>query len=152
MLQASTTTLGAVVVRDSMTLTSAKLREFDERRRSVAGGRFIDSTVIRRWENRKTGDLFSTLPGVDVVRQGSAAFLLGGRATQPLRPSARPTPCFMDVYLDGAPVALGNTSFDVNGISLNHLAAIEVYNGPASVPPRYNRTSGGCGVVLLWTK
>ena len=151
-LTGSTTTLGTVVVRDSMTLTAAKLREFDERRRSAAGGRFIDSTVIRKWETRKTGDLLSTIPGVDVVRQQSAAFLIGGRATQPLRPSARPAPCFMDIYLDGAPVALANTSFDVNGINLAHLAAVEVYSGTASVPARYNRTSKGCGVVLLWTK
>ena len=152
-LQVSATTLGAVVVRDSADpLTSAKLREFDERRRSASGGRFLDSSVVRKWEARKTGDLLSTISGVDVVRQRGSAFLLGARATQPLRPSARPAPCFMDIYLDGAPVALGNTSFDINGISLYHVSAIEVYSGPASVPPRYNRSSGGCGVVLIWTK
>jgi len=152
-LEASATTLGKVVVRDSADpLTSAKLREFDERRRSSSGGRFLDSSVVKKWEARKTGDLLSTIPGVDVVRQRGSAFLLGGRATQPLRPSARPAPCFMDIYLDGAPVALGNTPFDINGISLYHVSAIEVYSGPASVPARYSRSSGGCGVVLIWTK
>ena len=151
-LQPSSTTLGTVVVRDSMTLTSAKLMEFNERRRSAVGGRFLDSTVIKKWESRKTGDIFSTIPGVDVTRQRSSAFLIGSRASQPLRPSTRPTPCYMDIYLDGAPLALGNTSFDVNSISLVHIAAVEVYSGPASVPSRYNRTSGGCGVVLIWTK
>jgi hypothetical protein len=151
-LQPSSTTLGTVVVRDSMTVTSAKLKEFEERRHSAVGGRFLDSTVIKKWEARKTGDLLSTVPGVDVQRQRSAAYLIGGRATQPLRPSARPAPCFMDIYLDGAPLAMGNTPFDVNNISLPHVAAVEVYSGTSSVPARYNRTSAGCGVVLIWTK
>ena len=153
-LKASSTTLGEVVVRDSATpLVSAKLREFDERRRASAGGKFLDSTVISRWESRKTGDLLSTVSGVDVQRQRSAAFVLGSRATaSPFRVSARPVPCFMDVYLDGAPVAVANTSFDVNSIGLNHIVAIEVYSGPANTPAKYNRTSGGCGVVLIWTR
>jgi hypothetical protein len=153
-LQPSSTTLGTVVVRDSMIVTAAKLREFDERRHAGVGGRFLDSTVIKKWESRKTGDIFTTIPGVDVTRQRSSAYLIGGRATQPLRASAssRPPPCFMDIYLDGAPVALGNTPFDVNTISLYHVAAVEVYSGPASVPARYNRTSYNCGVVLIWTK
>ena len=58
----------------------------------------------------------------------------------------------MDVYLDGAPLALANTKFDVNGIGLDHVAAIEVYAGVSNIPARYNRTSGGCGVVLIWTR
>jgi hypothetical protein len=152
-LQASTTTLGEVVVREKpVPILTAKLRDFDERRRTAIGGRFLDSTVIRKWEARRTGDLFSTIPGVDVVRQRGSAFLLGGRATQPLRPSTRPAPCYMDIYLDGAPVALANTPFDVNNISLTTVAAIEAYTGTASTPAQYNRTSGGCGVVLIWTK
>jgi hypothetical protein len=153
LLQAAATTLGEVVIRDSALLAvPAKLREFEERRKSAVGGRFLDSTVIRKWDTRKTGDLLSTVAGIDVQRQQGAAYVLGGRATQPLRPSARPVPCFMDVYIDGAPLALGNTKFDVNGIGLDHVAAIEVYAGVSNTPARYNRTSGGCGVVLIWTK
>jgi hypothetical protein len=41
-LQPSSTTLGTVVVRDSMTVTSAKLKEFEERRHSAVGGRFLE--------------------------------------------------------------------------------------------------------------
>jgi hypothetical protein len=155
-LQRRFTTLGEVRVRDSATaLVPAKLREFDERRRAAIGGHFLDSAVITKWENRKTGDLLSTISGVDVKRGGSAAFLSGTRAPPSIRAgvsSSRSPPCFMDIYLDGAPVALGNTAFDVNSLGLNHVAAIEVYSGPANIPARYNRTSRGCGVVLIWTK
>lgn len=150
------TMLGEVNVRDSApAIVPAKLREFNERRRASVGGQFLDSTVIAKWVNRRTGDLFSTLSGVDVKRGGSAAFLSGSRAPPSIRAgvsSSRPPPCFMDIYLDGAPVALGNRAFDVNSLGLNHIAAIEVYSGPANTPPQYNRTSNGCGVVLIWTR
>lgn len=150
------TTLGEVSVRDSApALVPGKLREFMERRRASVGGQFLDSTVIAKWENRRTGDLFTTLSGVDVGRGGSEAYLIGSRAPPSLRDgasSSRSRPCFMDIYLDGAPVALGNRAFDVNKLGLNHIAAIEVYSGPANTPAQYNRTSNGCGVVLIWTK
>jgi len=29
---------------------------------------------------------------------------------------------------------------------------IEVYNGPATTPVKYNSTSRTCGVVVIWTK
>ena len=154
-LKRSVTTLGEVRVREAApALVPAKLMAFEERRKAVAGGHFLDSTVIVKWENRKAGDLLSTVSGVDIQRQQGAAYLTGSRATQSMRsgPSARPVPCFMDVYLDGTPVALTNTMFDINSISLVHVAAIEVYSSAANIPPQYNRTSSGCGVVLLWTK
>jgi hypothetical protein len=155
-LTRSITTLGEVRVRDSAPVfMPAKLKEFTERRRASVGGHFLDSTVIVKWESRKTGDLLSTVSGVDVQRARSAAFLIGSRAAPSLRAGAsaiRPVPCFMDIYVDGAPVALANTAFDVNGLGLNQIAAIEVYSGPANTPPLYNRTSNGCGVVLIWTR
>ena len=150
------TTLGEVSVRDSApAMRPAKLTEFYERQRAKAGGHFLDSTVIAKWESRKTGDLLSMVSGVDIKRGGSAAFVTGSRAPPSIRAgvsSSRPPPCFVDVYLDGAPVALGNRAFDVNSLGLNHVAAIEVYTGPANTPARYNRTSSGCGVLLIWTK
>ena len=150
------TTLGEVSVRDSApAMSPAKLTEFYERQRAKAGGHFLDSTVIAKWESRKTGDLLSMVSGVDIKRGGSSAFVTGSRAPPSIRAgvsSSRPPPCFVDVYLDGAPVALGNRAFDVNSLGLNHVAAIEVYTGPANTPARYNRTSSGCGVLLIWTK
>lgn len=154
LLKRAVTTLGEVRVRDSApAFMPAKLREFTERRRASVGGHFLDSTVIAKWENRKTGDLLSTVSGVDVRRDRHAAYLIGSRAP----PSLRTAPgsqkiCYMDIYVDGAPVALANTAFDVNSLGLNHIAAIEVYSGPANTPPLYNRTSNGCGVVLIWTR
>ena len=148
-LQRSSTTLGEVVVREQASLLSAKLRDFEERRRTAAGGRFLDSTVIRKWESRRTGDLLSTIPGL-VMRQSSAAFVMAGRAI--VRPFTQPARCFLDIYLDGNPLAMANTPFDVNSISLTRVVAIEVYSGTATRPAPYDKTVSGCGVLLIWTK
>jgi carboxypeptidase-like protein len=149
-LQRSGTTLGEVVVREEpVSLLSAKLREFEERRRTAVGGRFLDSTVIRKWESGRTGDLLSTIPGL-VTRQSSSAFVMAGRAIA--RPFAQPARCFLDIYLDGNPLAIANTPFDVNSISLTRVVAIEVYTGTATRPAPYDKTVSGCGVLLIWTK
>lgn len=68
---------------------------------------------------------------------------------------ARPA-CFMDVYLNGALVfdsrTPGNGLFDVNSVSPEHIAGIEVYTSTAQIPAKYDRTGGGCGVLLIWTR
>jgi hypothetical protein len=62
----------------------------------------------------------------------------------------------MDVYLDGRLVFDSthpeNGLFDVNALQPAYLAGIEVYSSAAQVPAKYNRTSGGCGVLLIWTR
>lgn len=32
------------------------------------------------------------------------------------------------------------------------IEGIEIYTGTSQTPPQYNRTSGGCGVILIWTR
>jgi metal-sulfur cluster biosynthetic enzyme len=50
------------------------------------------------------------------------------------------TPCLLDGL------------FDVNIVQLGAIEAIEVYTSAAQVPIKYNQTSGGCGVMLIWTR
>ena len=68
---------------------------------------------------------------------------------------ARPA-CFMDVYIDGALVFDSSKPefglFDVNSVPPDHIDGIEVYSSPAQIPAKYNRTGGGCGVLLIWTR
>lgn len=151
---------------------NAKLVEFNERR--VAGtGHFIDRTQLVKAEGgmRQTGDVISLIPGIVVRRGSNRIWVATGRAISnscafcsgeksALHPAdfaagARPA-CFMDVYLDGALVFdsrhPGNGLFDVNVIPPEHIAGIEVYTSAAQVPAKYNRTGGGCGVLLIWTR
>jgi hypothetical protein len=62
----------------------------------------------------------------------------------------------MYVYLDGALVYDSkhpeNGLFDVNTIPPEHIAGIEIFSSAAQVPAKFNRTGGGCGVLLIWTR
>lgn len=151
----------------------AKLAEFTERQK-LGTGHFINRDQLAKAEGglRQTGDLISLVPGV-VVRRGSNKIWVasGGRAwgggcafctrsVQSLNPAdvaagARPA-CFMDVYIDGAMVFDAkhpeNGLFDINSVPPEHIAGIEVYAGTARIPAKYNRTGGGCGVLLIWTR
>jgi hypothetical protein len=41
---------------------------------------------------------------------------------------------------------------DLSRYNTRDYAAVEYYAGGASIPIRYNATSSGCGVLLLWTR
>jgi hypothetical protein len=67
-----------------------------------------------------------------------------------------PLACYLDVYLDGALIydstARKAPLFNLNSITASEIEAIEVYSSAAQVPAQYNKTSGGCGVMLIWTR
>jgi hypothetical protein len=150
----------------------AKLVEFVERQK-LGTGHFINRDQLAKAEGgfRQTGDLVSLAPGVVVRRGSNKIWVASGRAwgggcafctrsVQSLSPAdvaagARPA-CFMDVYIDGAMVFDSkhpeNGLFDINSVPPEHIAGIEVYAGTAQIPAKYNRTGGGCGVLLIWTR
>lgn len=150
----------------------AKLVGFYERRR-VGIGRFLDRDAIARFENRRTGDMLSMLPGITIRTGRSKAWASGGRGLGTNQGAFAKEPktavldgsdiaagaqlaCYMDVYLDGALVYNSSARlvplFDVNSIQPSEIEAVEVYAGAAQTPAQYNRTSGGCGVLLIWTR
>jgi carboxypeptidase family protein len=150
----------------------AKLVEFTERLQ-LGVGHFIDQAQLAKAEGgvRQTGDLISTVPGVVVRRGSNKIWVASGRAVgtgcafcsmsaaalnrADFAAGARPA-CFMDVYLDGAMVFDSrhpeNGLFDVNTIQPEHIGGIEIYSSASQIPAKYNRTGGGCGVVLIWMK
>lgn len=152
--------------------TPAKLVEFVERRR-LGTGHFIDRSQLAKAEGgiRQTGDLISLIPGVRVRRGSNKIWVATGRSVSTgcafcampvsdLHPvdiaaGARPA-CFMDVYIDGAIVFDSRRArdglFDINTVPPEHIAGIEVYTSSAQIPAKYNKTSNGCGVLLIWTR
>ena len=42
--------------------------------------------------------------------------------------------------------------FNLNGMTAAEIEGIEVYSSASQVPAQYNKTSGGCGVMLIWTR
>jgi hypothetical protein len=58
--------------------------------------------------------------------------------------------CFMTVLVDGVAMP---APFNLDLLPSPHdLAGIEVYAGPATIPPQYSGYNRGCGLILIWTK
>lgn len=171
--RATGTVLPERVVLAPEVRTTAKLVEFTERRKTGVG-HFIDRDQLAKAGGgmRQTGDIISQVPGIRVRRGQSKVWVASIRTTKSAKcvfcaasandldkadfaAGARPA-CYMDVYVDGAMVFDArhpeNGLFDVNTVSPEHIAGIEVYTSTAQIPAKYNRTGGGCGVLLIWTR
>jgi carboxypeptidase family protein len=150
--------------------TPARLVEFMERQKA-GFGHFITREQLAGAESgqRLTGDLIALVPGVRVRRGGNKIWVASGRAINAghcvfctgsvnrvdYEAGARPA-CYLDVYIDALLVFDSrhpeNGLFDVNILQPEHIAGIEVYTSASQVPAKYNRTAGGCGVLLIWTR
>lgn len=167
-----------VVSARATTPVPAKLAEFTGRR-AAGVGHFIDREQLAKAEGGsvQTGEIIAMVPGVRVRRGSNKIWIASARVARagkcafcadsidPTSSStlnqvdyaagARPA-CFMDVYIDGAMVFDSRQPihglFDVNTVPPDHIAGIEVYVSAAQIPAKYNRTGGGCGVLLIWTR
>lgn len=147
---------------------SPGLNAFEERRRTGAGGHFIDADILRRSDNRSLVDVLAGYtPGMSFVRLGGNAAY--GYSTRNQKGAvcamcvARsnktgygtlPGACYATVYLDGQLIydisTTGGAPPNLNDFRTENLSAVEYYGGEASVPLPYK--SSGCGTLLLWTR
>jgi len=146
-LERSVAQLGAVIVTEHS--ASARLREFEERRRHGAG-EFFDQQEVERRNAVSVVDILRDVKGLRVSTEGSKLFAMSARQW---------TPCPMQLYVDGIPMAGAsyNVPFDLNLLpSPKEIMGIEVYSGAESEPLWLPAgPSGGkrsCGAVLVWTR
>ena len=140
----------------------AKLVEFEERRSSGAGGKFLSKADFDKRAWSATADVFRQVPGIELLRDASRpsqTYVQGGRLQVPGGAFAnggnKPPPCFSAVVLDGAFVFQGNPGeppFDINSISPTVIAGVEFYQSSATIPAKYNGTRNTCGLVVIWTR
>ncbi len=136
--------LEVTVERRDLTLQSVGFyqREHD------GWGRFVDREDIERWASLELSSALARFPGVRVVsdpEMPSRRFVLFRRAGQM---------CFPSVYIDGNLIHRGGD--EAAGIDdlvdPMAVAGVEVYRGPAGLPPQYWGMNSSCGVVLIWIR
>jgi hypothetical protein len=158
-LDAQATLLDTVrTLANRMKYVSPMLQGFEERRAQGAG-HFITEEVFRENDERNLASvLLSRVPGITLLpapHGGSA--IVSTRKPCGEHPFLSCKPCFVTVFLDGA--LLYDASFengppppDASRFRNAELAGAEYYGGGGSVPAQFNRTSSGCGTLLLWTR
>ncbi len=150
------TMLPTVTTTDtSAVYLSPMLQAAENRMRHSAGGYFIDEKTMRKWDNSTMTDaIIAHMPGL-MLQPGphDAQYLVSTRqeCTLTIRGCGSPS-CYVGVYVDGVPWASGGP-IDFSNWTTYDFAMAEFYPGGASVPEQYNSTAtGGCGVLLLWTR
>jgi len=141
--------LSAVHTRDSVRYFSPALQGFMARSKLHQGGQFIAEEELRKHDNQRITAMVRRLSGITIycprtgVRRGEC-WAISTRLH-----STRGTPtCPLAVYVDG-----GSTiDNDLEKLAVSNFAGIELYDGPSTVPPQYNKTNNLCGVLLLWTR
>lgn len=145
---------------------SARMSQFEEHRKSGVGGHFITESDLRKNDSRKLNDVITSLvPGLRSFRPApkdrpTMEYLSSGRGGCGLAvfQCGGMSECPVTLYTDGVltfnpAIQRDAASFpDLTRIPTNEYAAVEYYAGGASVPPQYNATGGGCGILVLWSR
>jgi hypothetical protein len=146
-------------------------------RQSAGIGAFITPENIQREQGRLIGEIVAKYSRISVRFGGTHAWLATNRSSSDggcafcrqriqdlldqadISAGARPA-CYMDVYLNGQAVYRGygqnshtpQPLFDLNSLAAREIEGIEIYSSAVQVPAKFNATSSGCGVAIIWTK
>jgi hypothetical protein len=133
--------LSPVVVRGMAHDMTGRLAGFYQRREQGLG-HFITRERLDRENPSQLTDMFRRLPGVQIVNTRTIRNAVRFRGQR----------CWPLVWLDGAPLPAGE--FDIDVLAASSLEGIEVYEGPATVPPQFMsaRGLGSCGVIVVWSR
>jgi hypothetical protein len=108
------------------------------RRSQEGGGRYFHRAEIEKRDPRTVGDLLRGVAGMRIDCRGAVCRAVFARSPRNCQPA---------YYMDGIPV-------DATVVWLQpprDLDGVEVYSGPAEMPPELNRYSN-CGAIVLWTR
>ena len=124
---------------------SGKLLEFLSRKKSSGAGRFITSEDIAARNPIYTTDLFRSMPGIMLLRDGTGDEVLVQRSNTFSSPY-----CRVSVFMNGMNLR-GMSANDINGyVRPNDLIGVEVYSAGAA-PPQFSEQNG-CGSVVIWSR
>ena len=134
--------LGEVIVEGDRTLIAfGRLAEFYRRRRTGLG-RYITSWDIEKRNAYYASDLLRRVVGLSVVP--------GNMGRHTIRSRRAGYSCSPVVFVDGMKLW---QDLDLDDVAFpEHIAGIEIYAGPAQVPPEFNTFCSQCGVIAVWTK
>jgi hypothetical protein len=131
------------VTSEADALARIRLAEF-YRHRASADGHFFDRQEIEARRITRISDLLRRLPGVRITNDRA------GRSTLRMGRASGGRDCPSEYWVDGIRANFMN----VDDFPIVDVEAIEVYHGPAGLPPEYNSRLGSpaCGTIVIWTR
>ncbi|MEP6622451.1 MAG: TonB-dependent receptor [bacterium] len=151
---------GVHVVGDRVVL--ARHEDFEQRRRLHLATTTITADEIHLRNPADTWQMLTNVPSMRVASIGYGVFAQssrGMRAVPKKNGGVEMVPCFYRLMIDG--LARPDAMPDLNDLPRpSEIHGIEIFAGPAMIPPQYNSTLGGsgdsgnniCGLIAIWTK
>jgi hypothetical protein len=150
-MEPSVLDLDAAVITERESI--GRLAGFEYRRAHEVGGKYITRAQIEAQAPTETTDLLRRLSGIKIVDSSRVMVAISSRGykTEIIGGQVVPVPCTLPIVVDGIQRPGG---FTIDMIPPNDIYGIEVYVGPASIPPEFNsaRKDGFCGVIMIWTR
>ncbi|MBL0941026.1 MAG: hypothetical protein IBJ03_19230 [Gemmatimonadaceae bacterium] len=134
---------------------SPRLGEFERRRALKMPSAVITRADIDRVNSPVLSRMLRGVGGLRIADSVGSIVAISGRGNKPSRINGGTgfglAPCVMRMMLDG--VLLPPLS-NIDAIVPGDVHGIEVYNGPARLPPELAglRTDNWCGVIAIWTR
>ncbi len=150
-LARSVSTLDTVQVRERR--VSIRMLAFEQRRRQ-AQGQFMTQEEIDRRGSLQVADFLRGFRGVEVSRVTTEQFAgtqaYSRREGGGLTSDSQQNFCALQVVLDGI-ILPRNFNLDLLPPP-KQIAGIEVYSGPATIPPEFSGPDRRCGLLAVWTR
>lgn len=133
--------LAAVVVNDRADRVRG-LAEFESHRKAGVG-HFITRADIDKRHPLRLSELTRTIPGTTIIP--------GENGRTALRFERARAGCSPQYFVDGQRVS---TTFNIDDVPPADVEGIELYPGPAGLPPQFTQRYGvpDCGTVAIWTR
>jgi hypothetical protein len=175
-LERITTALDTVVVTGQS--VPPRFAEFEARRRNHEATASFNRDDILKVNPVDTWQMLSRVPALRLIPNGPSGgvWAVSTRAMKLDGTTLQSVPCFMSVMIDGvmmggdpAPVVIlsgmnsktstppkqSDGTFDMTNLPPpDQIHGIEVFGGPASIPPKYNGAANDkmCGLIAIWTR
>ncbi|MFL5582602.1 MAG: carboxypeptidase-like regulatory domain-containing protein [Gemmatimonadaceae bacterium] len=142
--QAAAQGLAPVTVKASAdAVGSYRLADFDRRRRSGRGHYLSEEDILRSGAS----NLLDATRGLRGVSQECGGYEAGGGVGCRVHMVRAKRNCAPDYVVDGREDNMFGSSTPIRDI-----VALELYTGPSDMPAEFGGVSGGCGVVVIWTR
>lgn len=145
-----------VVVEVAPRSRQLELAGFYERR-AQGMGLLLDREALDRMNLTETGDIVHRVAGLATVPQTTRGSMDSGRRFLMFRRAARASGCMPAIFVDGNQIRQGGRwhqglpSLD-EIIPADEVQALELYDGPASLPPRFSSMGAACGAIVIWSR
>ena len=149
LLQPSAVQLDSLSVIGKSEPISARLADFERRRRMSATGQFLGIDELTKHGDYRLGDALRRIRGVRVLPFGA-----GGQTVVSMRGTSgfSGDNCYLAVWLDGILVSSPGRPYDLEIQRIDRLAGVEIYTGPSDTPIEFDGSGNSCGSLVLWTK